>query len=409
MKLNYKKTLMIGLGFFSVSMVWMVYNAYIPLILKRYIESTAVIGAVMAIDNVFGVIFQPLFGALSDKVKTPVGRRMPFILIGLPLSAVALSIAPWTTALPALMATLIVFNFLMSTWRAPVVTLMPDITPRPLRSQANGIINFMGGVGTSVALVLGSVLLGLGKSRLGEQLGMVFPFTAVAVAMIIAGALLFIFVREPKVIVEETEEKKERVKLRDLLKSGAAGRNLLFLLLAIFFWFTGYNAVETFFTTYAVEVLGLSEQASSGILIFYSASFLIMAIPAGYIGAKIGRKKTIMIGLFVLIAMFLTAGFMRDTAVISGLLLIGGCGWACVNINSLPMVLEMGSNADTGRMTGYYYFFSFSASIVSPVLYGLLRDITKSYATLFAYGAVMSLAALLFVTLVKGGEAVAKP
>lgn len=402
-KLNMKLTLLIGFGFFASSIAWSIYNAYVPILLGRTIQSTALIGAIMTIDNIFGVVFQPLFGNLSDRVRTPYGRRMPFILIGLPLCAVLFSLIPVTTALWSMMLIVILFNFVMSTWRAPVIALMPDVTPRPLRSKANGLINLMGGIGSLIAFVSGSILLTVGNGIFGEGNGMSLPFAATGVLMLIAFVVLLIFVREPKTSYEADEPEGKF----GLLELKGAGKSLLFTLFAIFFWFCGYNAVETFFSLFVVNHLGLSESAAPMLLAFFSVTFIAMAVPAGLLGTKIGRRKTIIIGLCATAIIFPVITFVTDIWIIRALLLIGGAMWALVNINSLPMVLDMGSMGRAGRMTGFYYFFSFGASIVSPIVYGLLRDVTQSYASLFWYAGGAFLLALICMTQVKHGEVIA--
>ena len=406
MKLNVKQTLLIGFGFFASSIAWSIYNSFVPPLLEKYVQTTTLIGLIMTIDNVFGVIFQPLFGDLSDRTRTRFGRRMPFILIGLPICALLFIAVPWTTALWSMMAVLVVFNLIMSFWRAPMIALMPDFTPRPLRSKANGLINLMGGIGSLIAFVAGSWLLTLGNKTMGEERGMAMPFLAVGLLMIVAFFVLLFFVREPKTAqaAEAPEEPEAKMGLAGIK---GVGKSLILVLLAIFFWFSGYNAIETFFSLYVSNHMGLDVAQAPMLLAFFSVTFIAMAVPAGLIATKIGRRKTILIGLGLLIPLFPVLTFVTNLWVFRALMLFGGAMWAMVNINSLPMVLDMGALTRAGRMTGFYYFFSFGASIVSPILYGVIRDLTKDYSTLFWYGGVAYLAAFICMLFVKHGESTA--
>ncbi len=405
MKLNYKQTFLIGFGFFASSVAWSMYNAYIPILLEKYVASTFLIGMVMIIDNVFGVIFQPLFGALSDKTKTRFGRRMPYIMAGLPICALAFALIPFTWSLATLMGVAILFNFVMSTWRAPVVALMPDITQPQLRSQANGIINFMGGFGSFISFFLGGILFKIG--------GMPLPFVASGLVMLLALAVMVFFVNEEKYRVQAGVEGvvPNEEEAMDTTKEKKTA-SLIFLLFAILFWFCGYNAVETFFSLYVTNTLKdasgefLLAGDASLLLSMFSLSFLFFSIPAGFIGAKIGRRKTIMIGLMGVALLFLGMLLANNNiTLLRILLLLGGCFWACVNINSLPMVVELAPWKNIGKYTGYYYFFSFSAAIISPVLFGWIRDQVITYSSLFVYAAISFVLAFLCMFFVRHGEA----
>jgi MFS family permease len=418
-KLNYKHTFFIGLGFFASSLAWAMYNAFVPLMLENNFVPqliarlglntallTTITGVIMTVDNVFGVVFQPLFGALSDKTRTKIGRRMPYITIGLPVCAVLFALIPMMPSLAPFMFVLILFNFIMSTWRAPVVALMPDLTPSSLRSQANGVINMMGGIGSIIAFVLGGVLYDLWAPA---------PFLFSSLVMLLALIFLRVFVKEPagEAAIEAHEENEESQSIGDLPPSERKGRarSLLFLLLAIFFWFNGYNAVETLFTLFATETLGVTPGNATMMLAFFSVTFLAFAIPAGLLANKIGRKRSIVIGLAVVSplfpAMILAGGVpgeMARVVVICSMLLIGGIFWSLVNINSLPMVLQLCAHKDIGKYTGYYYVFSFTASITAPILAGLFRDLVQNYASVFVYAGISFLIALLCMIFVRHGD-----
>lgn len=391
-KLDIKKTLLLSFGFFASSIAWSVYNSFVPQILEGFIKSTALIGFVMTFDNIFGVILQPLFGKWSDNTRTRFGRRMPYIFVGIPICAAAFTLIPRMNNIWPLMAVLIIFTFVMSAWRSPVVALMPDITPGPFRSQANGIVNLMGGVGSLLAFAGGGFLFKLG--------GFPLPFLMSAILMLVALAVLALFVREPKEVYEpEKQAEKSRAKLtRDEKKS------LLLILCGVFFWFTGYNAVETFFTLYAINVLGMDGGSAAMTLAIFSLSFLAFAVPAGFIGAKFGRRKIILIGLVGITALFIPLIFVSNVWATRICLLAGGLFWACVNINSLPMVVRLSGEDKVGTFIGYYYFFSFGSQIVSPVLFGFIRDLVGDYRVLFLYASIAFALAMACLIFVRHGE-----
>ena len=348
----------------------------------------------MTIDNIFAVVFQPIFGALSDKVNTRYGRRMPFLLVGVPLGAIFFSLIPFEFSLASLMLFVILTNFSMSIYRAPAVALMPDLTPPPLRSKANGVINLMGGIAAVIAFGAGGALYKIDRH---------YPFFMASIIMVIAVILLYSFVKEPKNIHKQSETEDDAA-VKDKSKLRGQFLSLVFLLLAIFFWFTGYQAVEAFFSLYGKHILGINEGDASILLMFFSASFVIFSIPAGIIATKFGRKRTIMTGIVGLLIIFIALTMIRSVAIIRILLIIGGLLWGSINVNSYPMVVEMATSGGIGKYTGYYYFFSSMAAIVSPALFGWIRDLVDSYQPLFIYAAVSFLFALFFMMLVKHGE-----
>jgi len=397
-KLNVKVTLLLSFGFFASSIAWSVYNSFVPQILEGFISSTMLIGLVMTVDNVFGVIFQPLFGNLSDKTRTRFGKRMPYIFIGIPVCAAAFALIPYMNTLWTIMVMLIIFTFVMSAWRSPVVALMPDLTPGPLRSQANGIVNLMGGVGSVFAFLLGGILFNFWLNKTGN--GFPLPFIMSSAMMLLALAVLALFVREPKQAYEP-ENKTNTVKLK-LDKDEK--KSLLLILFGVFLWFTGYNAVETFFTLYATNTLGMTAGDAAMTLSIFSITFLTFAVPAGFIGARIGRRKAILIGLSGVTVLFLPLAFIADAWAARICLFLGGFSWALVNINSLPMVVRISGEEKIGTFIGYYYFFSFSSQIVSPVLFGFIRDLTGSYKTLFLYACIAFALAMASLFFVRHGE-----
>jgi len=329
------------------------------------------------------------------------------------------------------MAILIGFNFVMSLWRSPVIALMPDVTPRPLRSKANGVINLMGGLGSILAFLVGGQLSKFDPTNKSA-------FLMGTIIMLVSLVMLLIFIREPSALprgykqdpailaawqderrkrIDEQRRKRmaakensehlsrwERLKAEFLALSPGELRSLIFILFAIFFWFSGFNAIETFFTLYAVNVLHLSAGAGAQMLTIFSLTFVAFALPAGIIGSKIGRRRTILIGLAGLTLAFVPILFIESQIVLTALLGIGGIFWACVNINSLPMVVELATKDRVGSFTGYYYFFSFSAAILAPISFGAIRDLTDNYSLLFVFSCTAFLLAFICMLFVKHGE-----
>lgn len=357
MKLNYPKMFLLGFGFFGVSVLWAVYNAFVPIFLSlRFGLEPGLIGFIMTLDNIAALFIQPPIGALSDRMRTPIGRRMPFILVGAPIAAVAFAFVPMAQALPLFMASIIAMLLAMAVYRTPVIALMPDITPSQFRSQANGVINFMGGIGAIIAFLVGSSLYEKSPG---------LPFWVGAALVVVASALVLIFIREP----QEYEQLPEQAGVIRNLQIIAADRDksALRLLLAIFFWFLGYAAIEAFFTLYGVNHLGLSEAESARQLGDLSLFFVLMAIPSGLIAARVGRRVTISAGIillgallaaiFVLPPAVLTVALTRlpllgSVRIISLLLMVGGVAWALININSLPMVVDTAPQDRLGTYTG---------------------------------------------------------
>lgn len=440
-KLNYWQILLIGFGFMGSSLAWSIYNSQVPLMLEeRFLLSGTLIGVVMTIDNFFGVIFQPLVGAWSDKTRTKFGRRMPWILIGIPVCAVFFLLIPTQEKIWSFMLFIIAFNLFMSLWRSPVISLMPDVTEKRLRSQANGIINLMGGLGAVIAFLTGGMLSDIGDKRF-------YPFLLGSLFMLVAFVVLLIFVREPDSILYRrergmkisnrlanrwAEDSLRRIKAEErenitadveTITDEEAGHevnennnlsglsvfkrlphkdkiNLTALLIAILAWFMGYNSIETFFTLFATNTFGMSGGRATLMLTTFSLCFLVFAIPAGYIGAKLGKKRTIKIGLIGVTLLFSLVLFNPSPWLLALILVIGGAFWSLVNINSLPLVLEFSASETVGSFTGYYYLFSFTAAILSPILFGWIKDLVGSYSPLFIYAVICFVFAFIAMSFV---------
>lgn len=392
MKLDVKKTFLLGLGFFAVSLVWPLYNVYVPIFLRDFLDSQFQINAIMTLDNILAVSLIPFIASLSDRTHTRFGRRMPFLMIGIPLSAIAFVLLPNYTGFISFMVIITVLNFSMAIFRAPTVALMPDITPPPLRSKANGIINFMGGLASVFVLVGGSFLYRANRN---------YPFVLTAIMMIFALGMLMKFIKEPKIGEKAAEDRISiRASIREIWSSD--DKSTLYILLAIFFWFVGYQGVEATFSNYCVQFLGLTVSDASLILGFFALSFLTFSIPAGFIGSKLGKRKTILIGLvgdaivFIALAMIGTI-FPFNQIIMMVLMLIGGFFWALININSYPLVVEKTSEEKIGTFTGLYYFSSSLAAISGPLLLGGIIDLTSFVAT-FIFTAFAYLTAFIFVS-----------
>ncbi len=414
-KFSYKKVFLLGFGFFGISVLWPLYNAYVPIFLKDFALSSFVIGIVMTIDNLFAIVMLPYIGTLSDQTRTKLGRRKPYILVGAPLGALFFCLIPLMRDLNSLflmMIVIIMMNFSMALFRSPVIALMPDITPSTYRSQANGIINFMGGFGALLAYFAGKVLYDAHYS---------YPFFVGASLMLLANILVILFIREPKEYTEiqnkarafETVRKGNKELLENLKEIfRSKEKSLLFILMSILLWFIGFNALETFFTSYAKFYLNISESTGALVLGVFSLTFMLFSIPAGLIGSKIGRKKTISIGLLVLILCLLivvvTSSISQNKSMLLStfflLFAISGMGWALVNVNSLPMVIDMTRSEKTGGYTGLYYFFSMAANIFAPPLAGVFID-KVGYPSLMIFSIVFVALSFLTMRFVKRGEA----
>ncbi len=391
MKLDIKKTFLLGLGFFSVSLVWPLYNNYVPIFLREFFDSQFLINLVMTLDNLLAVSLIPLIASLSDRTHTRFGRRMPYLMVGIPLAAISFIFLPNYTSFLSFMLIITVLNFSMAIFRAPTVALMPDITPAPLRSKANGIINFMGGLASVFVLIGGSILYRTNKS---------LPFIFTAVLMFFALGMLLKFIKEPKIGEKAAEE---RISIRASVKAIVhdADKSTLYILIAIFFWFVGYQAVEATFSNYCVQFLGLNEADSGLILGFFALSFLIFSIPSGFIGSKIGKRKAILIGLIGDTIVFLLLTLIGtlipfNQVLMMGLMMIGGFFWAMININSYPMVVERTTEEKIGTFTGLYYFSSSLAAITGPLVLGGIIDLTSFVAT-FIFTASAYLIAFIFI------------
>ena len=450
MKLNYKKTICVGFAFFLISMFWQAYDTLVPKILTdKFGMAQTWSGAIMALDNLIALFLLPLFGAISDRSRSRYGRRTPYIVVGTLLASVSFFVLSFidgwqkanlgdiTTAMPteerlaraweitaASPVTLIFFILLllvtllsMAIFRSPAVALMPDVTVKPLRSKANAIINLMGTAGGIIVLGLG-IVFGTGKAD-NALMGYTPFIGVVCVMMLVALAVFLLTVREPK-LVEEMKAESVRLGIDEEKEAAAeeAARaetrgvkldrpqliSLLLILASVALWYMGYNAVTSKYSVYAGDVLKLDYNTT---LIIAQAAAVVAYIPAGIVATKLGRRKTILGGVVLLFAAFLSASFLREGSpalLVNFLFILAGIGWATINVNSFPMVVELSKAADVGRYTGFYYTASMSAQIVTPVLSGVFMD-HIGMTSLFPYAAVFVAAAFLTMFFVRHGDA----
>jgi len=341
----------------------------------------------MTIDNYFALFLQPWIGNLSDKTNTRFGKRMPFMIFGMPLAAVFVILIPLHTSFITLILFMMLMNLSMSVYRSPTVALMPDITPDNQRTKANGIINFMGGFGGILAFGGGSILYGANPK---------FPFIAAAMITLISLFILLRFIKEKRdVLVTVPAEKQPKINLKNELD-----RTTVLLLIAIFFWFVSYQGVEALFTLYGKHYLGLKESVSAFSLTFFSLFFVLFAIPSGWLGNRYGKRKIIISGVIGLFLVFAAIPLAKTVLLLRLLLALGGMCWALININSYPFVVSIGSETSIGTRTGLYYLVSSLAAIASPPLLGLIID-HFGYGSLFIYASCGMLIALLFISMVK--------
>ena len=471
MKLNYKRVILVGMAFFLISAFWQAYDAIVPLILTNHfgLPQTAS-GAVMSIDNVLAVFMLPLFGALSDKVHTKMGKRTPFILIGTivaVISFVALTLIDnvqlarvVVTDIPGLnagkealeaalkdadpaaakalaeqisahatlisqktlditlanplpfigfIATLLVVLVAMATFRSPAVALMPDVTVKPLRSKANAIINLTGTAGGIIVLALG-MLFATAKNPYMQYTGYVIA----VVSVMLVGLIVFMLtVKEPK-WAGEMEQESIRLGLEEApAEDGAPKRklakaeliSLLLILASVALWYIGYNSITSKYSVYATNILHFDFNLT---MIVAQAAAIVSYIPVGIISSKIGRRKAILGGIVILASAFLIGHFIEPTTpswIMFPIFSLAGIGWATINVNSFPMVVELARGGDVGKYTGYYYTASMSAQIVAPIVSGALYDLIGMRKVFFLFGCVFVVFSFVTMFFVKHGDA----
>lgn len=435
MKLNYKRTVLIGLAFLSICAFWQMYDSIIPLILQNTFGiGETLTGTIMAADNVLAIFLLPLFGALSDKTDTRVGRRMPFIVTGTVLAVIFLMLLPIADRqvnIVLFIVSLFALLVSMGLYRSPAVALMPDLTPNKLRSKGNAIINLMGAVGGVYTLIMIKLLVGK-----GDRPDYMPLFVSVAALMVISVGILVITISEKKIEAKvaaeikayedstglkvETEDTIEEEQLLEAEKNSSdenkgktvkmqmppeVKRSMAFLLTSIFLWFTAYNAVTTAFSRYTKVVWHLEGGGFADCLMVATVAAILSYVPIGNLAGRIGRKKTILVGIVLMSICYFAAIFVGQYhGLVNVAFAVIGIGWAAINVNSYPMIVEMSKGSDIGKFTGTYYTFSMAAQILTPILSGFLLE-NVSYRTLFPYAFVFSALAFITMTQVRHGDA----
>jgi maltose/moltooligosaccharide transporter len=410
------QTFLIGLGFFTMGLMDPLYDSYVPLLLRDYIASKGLIGTVMTLDNIFALFLIPLVAAMSDRARTPLGRRIPFILATLPITGLLFGSVPFaaTVSLPVLVATLFMLNVFKQSARGPVVALMPDIIPGEYRSEANGVINTMGGIAAIVGLVGLAKLMDVSVVLpvIGDS-ARKLPFLIAGVLVILATLALFFFVRER----QRAKEEEERPPLFESFRMIAAGhdKSAVFILVAIFLWFFGYQGLLPFVTMYTIEVYGVTEGTAGLFLGMVGISYALFAIPSGYVAHRFGRKRTIRVSLAALavmsLAIFATPSIGSAVGipitvlrfVYAGELIVFGIFWATVITNSFPMLWQMATYDNVGIYTGLYYTFSQAAAILSPPVGGVAID-AFGFGGMFLFTLTSMVLANVAMAFVRSGE-----
>lgn len=415
MKLNYKRTILIGLGFMSILAFQQFYDQVIPFILENTFNlSTSVANNIMSIDNVLAVFLLPFFGMLSDKTHTKLGRRTPYILVGSIVASVAmcvLSVFQKQVNFIGFMIALMVLLVAVAAYRTPAVAYMPDVTEKPLRSKGNAVINLVGYIGGIFSTVAMMFLLKSEINDAGEKVytsGQSFvPIFLVVAAIMLISVLVMVFtVNENKVLAQtniQDDEPEEKSGQKARLSRNAF-TSLILILSSVFLWYAAYNAVTTAFSRYCVEIWNVDLSTSSGYLLVATITAIISFVPLGFISSKIGRKKSILIGVLVMSACYFGAFFLKqETPLMYMVFALVGVAWAAINLNSLPMVVELCTGADVGKYTGYYYTFSMASQIVTPILSGYLIE-ALGYRVLFPYAVVFCMASFITMCFVRHGD-----
>ena len=417
-KFNVKQTFLIGLAFFTSEIAWALYNAQVPLLLTSYISLLGLIGLAMALDNILGLILQPLTGSLSDNTRTRYGRRMPYLIVGVPLGALFYALIPTQTSLITLLLWMFFFSIFMGFYRAPAVALMPDFVRPVHRSKGNAIINLMGGVGVAFGYGFSILLDSFADPKLGLQI----LFIIISFIMVGALIVLLLKIKEKDSYAyqlatqmeakegNKVKEKKEKLGLigsfKDIMTE--KDKSTIFVLLAIFFWFIGYQGVVALISIYGVNVLGYTPGLAGFLPFLVTVPLLITIYPLSIVATKIGRRKAIKIGVIIWIIM-LIVGFFLGLAKVSLIIMaiplaFLGIGWALINVNSIVIVWELAPTHDKiGTYTGLYYFFSYMAAIFGPMIVGFMTD-AFGLPTLLINASIFFVAALICMFFVKRGE-----
>ncbi len=381
---SYAKIWWIGFGFLGVQLAFTTYNAFLPLMYREFFDSRFLIGLLMGTDNLIGLLLIPVIGAWSDRVNSPLGRRLPFMLVAVPVAALTFFAIPFATVmLWTLILTEVIFTAAMHSYRGPVISMMPDHTPPEKRSTANGIINLMGGLGTLIAFGGLSLLYDI-DPRLTFGIG--------------AGVLLFTLLivwrkvdRHPPYVDNSPVASRNPIReavdgIRVLLTPANFGQFLI--LAAMLTYFIGFAGLDAMFPIYGVETLGLTEGRAAFILITFAGSFLLFALLAGVIGPRIGKIPAMLIGLAIVPVLFLVAIPVRDPVIIGGIFVVAGFAWALVNVQAMPLIADLGGRDRIGFYIGLYYVFTMTGQMIGPSVLGLGMDLLGNQG-MFIFGAAV--------------------
>jgi MFS family permease len=384
---SYRKTFLVGFGFLGISIVWPIFNQFIPLFLqsgnpefeRQLLEAGREIPSVrgfalaptlaffiMTWDNIINVFLQPWVGERSDHTWTRFGRRKPWMMLGVPIAVIGFTLIPLAQTVFTIAAFILITNIGMALFRSPTVAWLGDLFPAGQRSRANGIINLMGGVGGLLAFFGGGYLF--------NTYGRAAPFLGGAVFVIAASLIAILFVQEPTRIQKEGPG-GDGVLANLRLVFSNPDKSGLFVLVGILLWFMAFNALETGLSSFAVFTLGMSPGDASIAAGTITISFILFAYPAGLLGTRFGRRQTIQFGLLGLTALLL-GGYLLIQGVVAFVIVLALAGvlWAMINVNSLPLVYDYGDEGKIGAYTGMYYFASQSAAILGPTLGGAMVD-----------------------------------
>ncbi len=431
MKLNTKRTVLVGLAFLSICAFWQLYDNVVPLVLKNTFHiRDDVAGVVMSLDNVLALFLLPLFGTLSDKSRFRMGRRMPFILGGTALAVALMNLLPFADRQGNLILFAVALGLLllaMGTYRSPAVALMPDVTPKPLRSKGNAVINLMGALGGVFTLGITGFVVTKNAAGREDYTGL---FVAVGLLMAVSVVVLALCVREKKLAkdVEESEGAQamgpegeragEQTAAQKAQTAGATGfaslepdtrRSLYLILTSVFLWFMGYNAVTSAFTKYVSVQWHYDLAAASRCLLVANIGAICSYLPVGMLSTRFGRKRMIQTGVLLLAVCFAVGGAFRAFhPAVYGVFALIGAAWALINVNSYPMVVEISKSGDVGKFTGYYYTFSMAAQVATPIVSGYLLQ-HVGYWTLLPYAALMVALSFVTISLSRHGDSRPEP
>jgi Na+/melibiose symporter-like transporter len=421
------RTFLLGFGFLGISIIWPIFNQYIPLFLQagnpefeRQLlaegrELPKIVGFglapslamfIMTWDNLINMFVAPWAGSVSDRTWNKLGRRKIWILAGAPIALLAFVFIPVAQSVLAVLVFILITNLGMALFRSPTVSWLGDLFQRDDRSKANGVINLMGGIGGLLAYFGSGMIFNAFESS-SPEMARLMPFVAGAIVTAVALATALIFVKEPRTLPGGEDREKANVLKNVRILFSNPDKSGVFVLVSILLWFMAFNALETGLSSFAVFSLGMRPGTASIYAGLVTISFIIFSIPAGFLGTRFGRGPIIRIGLVGLIALLLFGYFfIQGSLVFAIVLIVTGGFWALVNVNSLPLVYDHGDERRIGAFTGLYYFSSQLAAVLGPTLGGLLVDALGSeYRWLWLFSFVFMTLALLSMLAVKRGEA----